>query len=257
MTSELAASRHIPLANAIGRQIQDRGSVREWILSAALHAAIVAAIILAGTTFEEVLGSPGSGIGRGGGGGGGGNRAFAVFALPASASATIPPPPPLVVPDQLSLQVPVVKPPDPEIRPPSAAELAAQAVTGAGPGEGPGRGAGTGPGAGSGTGGGVGSGVGPGVGADSGGAGRIFPPQLQGMILPPQPVPGGLKGTRVTARFEISERGEVLSVELDPPIRDRSYRNELLERLRHYNFTPAFTLDGRPVRAVYPILITL
>ncbi|MDO8665275.1 MAG: hypothetical protein Q7J79_01585, partial [Gemmatimonadales bacterium] len=216
MATERAASRRIPLANPIGRQIQGRGTVREWIVSAALHAAIVAAIILAGTTFEEVLGSPGAGSGRGGGGGGGGNRAFAVFALPASASATIPPPPPLVVPDQLSLQVPVVKPPDPEIRPPSAAELAAQAVTGAGPGEGPGQGAGAGPGAGSGTGGGVGSGVGPGVGADSGGAGRIFPPQPQSVIFQPTGQPASLRGVRLTVRFEISERGEVLGVEVDP-----------------------------------------
>ena len=62
---------------------------------------------------------------------------------------------------------------------------------------------------------------------------------------------------RLTVRFEISERGEVLNVEVDPPIRDRGYRNEFMERMRRYTFTPAYTVDGRPVRAVFPVLITL
>lgn len=256
MTSERAARWQVPLATPIGRQIRQRGAVRDWILSAVFHAAVVLAILLAGTTFEEVLGPPGLGIGRGGGGGGGGSRTFAVFALPASASA-IPPPPPLVMPSVLSLQVPIVKPPEVEVPPPTAAELAAQALTGAGPGQGEGQGTGTGPGRGSGTGGGIGSGVGPGVGADSGGAGRIFPPQPQGIILPPSGRPSSLRGVRLTVRFYISERGEVLGVEVDPPIRDRGFRNEFMERMRHYTFTPAFTMDGRPVRAVFPVQITL
>ena len=256
MTTVYAATRHIPLANPLGRQIRQRGTVRDWILSAAVHAAVVAAIFLAGTTFEEVLGPPGSGPGRGGGGGGGGDRTF-VLALPAGLFTAPPPPPQLVLPTQLSLQVPVVRVPETDIHVPTAAELAAQAVASAGPGEGEGKGTGTGPGEGSGTGGGRGSGVGPGVGADSGGMGRIFPPQPQGIILPPTGRPASLAGVRLTARFEISERGEVLGVEVDPPIRDRGYRNEFLDRMRHYTFTPAHTLDGRPVRAIFPVQITL
>lgn len=256
MTTARAATRHIPLANPLGRQLRQRGTVRDWILSAALHAAVVAAIFLAGTTFEEVLGPPGIGPGRGGGGGGGGDRTF-VLTLPAGLFTAPPPPPQLVLPTQLSLQIPVVRPPDTDVHVPTAAELAAQAVASAGPGEGQGRGTGIGPGSGSGTGGGTGSGTGPGVGSDSGGMGRIFPPFPQGIILPPHPVPNALKGTHLTVRFEISERGEVLGVEVDPPIRDRGYRNEFLDRMRHYTFTPASTLDGRPVRAIFPVQITL
>ena len=57
--------------------------------------------------------------------------------------------------------------------------------------------------------------------------------------------------------FEISERGEVMRVSLDPMPRDRGFARELLERLRRYRFTPARTLDGRPVAAIYPFTITL
>jgi hypothetical protein len=256
MTTVRVATRNIPLANPLGRQLRQRGTVRDWLLSAALHAAVVAFIILAGTTFEEVLGPPGIGPGRGGGGGGGGDRTF-VLALPAGMFAAPPPPPQLVLPSQLSIQVPVIKVPEAEVHAPTAAELAAQAVTGAGPGQGEGKGTGTGPGSGSGTGGGIGSGTGPGVGSDSGGMGRIFPPQPQGIILPPTGRPAALAGVRLTVRFEISERGEVVGVEVDPPIRDRAYRNEFMDRMRHYTFTPASTLDGRPVRAIFPVQITL
>jgi hypothetical protein len=85
----------------------------------------------------------------------------------------------------------------------------------------------------------------------------VFPPQPQGIILPPPGRPSSLAGVRLVVTFTISERGEVLDVDVEPPIRDRGYRNEFLDRMRRYVFTPAYTLDGRPVRAIFPVTITL
>lgn len=255
MSSERAAARHIPLASPFGRQIQQRGTVRDWILSAAFHVVLVGGLIWLGRALEEMARVPGHGPGLGGGGGGGGNRVFAVFTVPAAAAA-VPPTPALVLPTQLSLRIPEVKLPDSVPRPPSAAELAQQ-IAGMGPGQGPGQGSGTGPGSGSGTGGGIGSGIGPGVGSDSGGAGRIFPPRLDGIILPPAGRPSSLAGVQITVRFDVSDRGEVLDVTLNPPIRDRGYRNEFMDRMKRYVFTPAHTIEGRPVRALYDVNIRL
>lgn len=245
----------IPLAVPFGRRVRSRRDTREMLLSAALHLGVFAALVWGGRQLVEVRGNPGEGPGLGGGGGGGGNRMFAVFTAPA-ASMPAAPPPPIVMPTQLSMQIPVTRLPDVE-QPaaPSVADLLHQ-TQGAGPGQGEGTGTGTGPGSGSGTGGGIGSGKGPGVGSDSGGTGRIFPPVPIGLLLPP-PAPSGLRGVRLTVRFEISERGEVLSVEVDPPIRDRGYRNEFMDRMRRYIFTPARTLEGRPVRVVFPVQFAL
>jgi hypothetical protein len=229
--------------------------VRDWIVSAALHTLVVFAIIWGGREIYRVEGPPGFGPGRGGGGGGGGNRTFALL-IPAAAAA-MPAPPPIALPAELTLPVQEIKIPETEIRLPSAAELAAEAVSSSGPGQGGGQGAGVGPGQGTGTGGGIGSGVGPGVGSDSGGSGRIFPPQPQTVILPPYPTPGSLKGMAVTVEFEISERGEVLDVSVRPQIRDRGYREDFMRRMRSYEFSPARTLEGRPVRAIYPVTLRL
>jgi hypothetical protein len=248
--------RQVPLAVPFGRQMQSRSSLRELLLSAALHLGVLVALVWGGRHLAEVGGRPGEGPGRGGGGGGGGNRMFAVFTAYAAAMPA-PPPPPIVMPAQLSMQIPVTRLPEvDQPAAPSVSDLLRQ-TQGAGPGQGEGSGTGGGPGSGSGTGGGVGSGRGTGVGSDSGGTGRVFPPQPQGIILPPTGAPANLRGVRLTVRFEISERGEVLNVEVDPPIRDRGYRNEFMDRMRRYTFTPAYTVDGRPVRAVFPVLITL
>ena len=108
------------------------------------------------------------------------------------------------------MQIPVTRLPEvDQPAAPSVSDLLRQ-TQGAGPGQGEGSGTGGGPGSGSGTGGGVGSGRGTGVGSDSGGTGRVFPPQPQGIILPPTGAPANLRGVRLTVRFEISERGEVL-----------------------------------------------
>jgi hypothetical protein len=248
-------ARQVPLAVPFGRRIQTRGSVRGWLASAALHAAVVVLAIWGGREIYRVEGPPGFGPGRGGGGGGGGNRTFAIL-IP-SAAAAMPVPPPIALPSQLTVPVQEVRIPETEVRAPTAAELVAQPVTGSGPGQGEGQGTGAGPGQGSGTGGGIGSGRGSGVGSDSGGSGRIFPPQPQTIILPPTGAPSGLRGVRLTVEFDISERGEVLGVSVNPPIRDRGYREEFMRRMRSYVFTPAMTPEGRPVRALYPVGITL
>lgn len=256
MSTESQADRHIPLATPFGRQVRERGVSPGVGLSAAVHVGIIALLVWGGRRMAEADFGPGSGQGRSGGGGGGGNRVFAVFALP-PALPSLPPAPPLVVPSLAALTVPQIRPPEdiPEQVTPDELSRLAQ-PTGAGLGEG--QGSGTGPGAGSGSGGGSGSGVGTGIGPDSGGGGgRIFPPQPQGIIMPPPDRPASLRGTTVTARFEISATGEVLRVTLDPAIRDRRFNSEFLDRLRRYTFTPAYTREGRPIAAVFEIRITL
>lgn len=243
-----------PFAVPFGRQLRSTGSIRGTMLSAVLHLSLLAVIIWAGrTTFENADNAPGEGRGRGGGGGGGGNRTFAVWTVPAAAQTPpAPVPPPVVAPAVTPTAIPE---PQPETQPTTPAPAAPTQ----GQGEGPGAGPGTGPGAGTGTGGGTGSGTGPGTGPDSGegGGGRIFPPSLQGMIIPPPGAPRNVRGTEVTVTFRISERGEVLDVEVDPPIRDRGYRNEFLDRMRRYTFTPAYTRDGRPIASEYQVKFTI
>ncbi|MEK7667165.1 MAG: hypothetical protein AAB409_00765 [Gemmatimonadota bacterium] len=256
MSIEHQAVRQVPLATPFGRQVRERGILRGVGLSAAVHVGLIALVIWGGRRLAEAGLAPGEGGGRSGGGGGGGNRVFAVFALP-TASPPLPPAPALVVPSLQALTVPMTLPPEAVPEQISAEDLARLAQP-TGPGAGAGQGTGTGPGSGSGTGGGSGSGVGTGVGPDSGGAGgSYYPPQLQSIILPPAPPPASVRGTTVTARFEISSRGEVLRVTIDPAIRDRRFSDAFVERLRSYVFTPAYTRDGQPMAAPFEIRITL
>lgn len=251
MPHEQQAVRKIPLAEPVLRQ---RVTLGGHALSAVLHVGVVAALVWGAQVSSEMLRAPGEGPGRGGGGGGG-SRVFRVL-LP-FAPVPAPPAPPteeaIVIPTQTRPLDSIIPPPDSTA---IKAALAAQAAAAA-QGQGEGAGPGTGPGQGGGTGGGTGGGVGSGVGPDSGGGGgRMFPPQLQGILLPPDGRPGNLRGVELTVHFEISERGQVLSVQTEPEIRDRGYRNAFLERMRRYTFTAA-TLDGRPVRAPYSVRIRL
>jgi hypothetical protein len=247
--------RQVPLATPFGRLARERGGVRAVILSAVFHAGLALAVFWSGTRLMVADRMPGPGHGRGGGGGGGGNRALLLFVPPAQAAGpALPTPPPLVMPK--AAPVPLPQMPAPDIPPPTLSS--AQLLAMLGPGQGPGTGSGRGPGSGSGTGGGAGAGTGPGVGADSGGGGgRIYPPQPQSIIMPPPDRPSSVRGTTVTARFEISARGEVMRVSLDPMPRDRKFANAFLDRLKRYTFTPAYALDGRPVAAAFEIHIML
>ncbi len=248
-------TRRAPLATSFGRQVRRGGSVRDTALSAVLHVAVLALIIWGGgREFVDATRGPGDDLRRGGGGGGGGLRAFAMFTAPGHAA---PPPAPTSTPTPITVPVET-----PTTIPEPAAQPAPAPVTTPpeGQGAGPGAGTGTGPGSGSGTGGGSGSGTGTGVGNDSGpggGGGTVFPPQLQGFILPPPGRPGNLRGAQLAITFRISEKGEVVDVEVDPPIRDRGYRTEFMDRMRRYTFVPAYTRDGRAVAAEYHVTITL
>jgi protein TonB len=252
MTGTREAQRQVPLATPFGRLAHERGSFRGVILSAAVHAALILLGVYGGTRLMVADRMPGAGPGRGGGGGGGGARAVLLFTPPAApaAEAALPLPPQLVMPKAAPIPLPEVKPPD--VAPPSVS--AEQLLASLGPGTGPGKG----PGAGSGTGGGTGSGRGPGMGPDSGGGGgSLYPPVPRQMILPPMDRPASVRGVTVTVRFEISERGDVMRVSYNPQLRDRSYASQFTERMKHYTFSPATTLDGRPVAAIYQITITL
>ena len=161
----------------------------------------------------------------------------------------------MVVPQETPTEIP-----EPVARPPEEVPVAPPAPpTGAG--EGAGAGTGVGPGSGTGTGGGTGGGVGTGFGNDSGpggGGGTVIPPQLQGMIIPPPDRPRELRGTLVKVTFKINERGEVVEVSTDPQIRDRGYRNEFMDRMRRYTFTPAYTRVGhQPVASQVDITVRL
>ena len=256
MSIERSAGRQVPLASPFGRQVRERGTLRGLGLSAAVHLGVLALVLWGQHRMFAEGRAPGNGPGAGGGGGGGGGRVFAVFALP-PAPVTLPPAPALTVPSLQALTMPVVRPPEEVPVHVSAEELAAL-VRAVGPGSGPGQGSGTGPGSGSGSGGGSGSGTGPGVGGDSGGGGgTVYPPSPQQIILPPVDRPASVRGITLRVRFQISARGEVLGVTLAPPLRDRKFRDDFLERLRRYTFSPAHTRDGRAVPAVYEIRFPL
>jgi hypothetical protein len=252
--AEAAGGRQAPLATPFGRLARDRGTTRGVTLSAAVHLAVVALLLWAGSRLPESGQAPGPGHGRGGGGGGGGARTLVLYVPP-----TAQPPLPAVTPPLHQLVVPVPRVTLPPVRtdsvPLRAAALAAAQL---GPGAGPGAGTGKGPGTGSGSGGGTGSGRGPGLGPDSGGGGGSFyPPQLLSVIMPPPHPPGSVRGSTVTAVFEVSASGRVVRVTLHPTPRDRRYADELLARLRTYAFTPARTLDGQPMPALFRVNITL
>ena len=256
MTGTREAVRQVPLATPFGRLAHERGGVRGVILSAAVHAALIVAVLYGGTRLMVADRMPGAGPGRGGGGGGGGARAVLLFTPPAApaAEAALPLPPQLVMPRAEAIPLPEVRPPD-SAPPPISAE---QLLASLGPGTGPGKSPGAGPGAGGGTGGGTGAGRGPGMGPDSGGGGgSLYPAYPRQTILPPMDRPASVRGVTVTVRFEISERGDVMRVSYTPEFRDRSYASQFIEKMKHFGFYPAKTLDGHPVASILQIKITL
>lgn len=250
MSIERRAVRQVPLADPFGRQTLERGKLRGLGLSAVVHLVLLALVLWGQHRMIEAGMMPGLGPNKAGGGGGGGGRVVVLYVRPPAASA---PAPAIDVPHLAVVTVPTAQLPEEVPVQMSAEEIRSllQAAT-------PGNGSGTGPGSGTGSGGGSGSGVGTGTGPDSGGGGgNVFPPTPQGIILPPPDRPSSVRGTTVRVRFEISARGEVLDVRIEPPIRDRHFRDEFLDRLRRYTFTPASTRDGRAVPGVFEIRITL
>ena len=117
-------------------------------------------------------------------------------------------------------------------------------------------------GSGPGTGGGVGSGVGTGRGSSDGpgtggGEGVIYPPRPDQMVIPPIPIPERVRGRLIVARFDIDEKGKIVSIDFNST-GDRGYDRKLRERLESFRFRPAVRAnDGTPVRALYPVEIKL
>jgi hypothetical protein len=60
-------------------------------------------------------------------------------------------------------------------------------------------------------------------------------------------IPQELRGVELTIHFWVNARGQVTRIEVDPPIRDRSYRDALHETLLGWAFYPARTASGAAV----------
>jgi hypothetical protein len=137
-----------------------------------------------------------------------------------------------------------------------AAQVASAGVgAGTGSGAGPGSGAGTGGGQGSGTGTGTGEGVGPGTGGEGG---TIRPPEPRQLILPPMDKPPkSLRGQTIVVTFWVERDGRVVEVATEPEIEEGGYRRRFREAMIGYRFRPGRDASGEPVRATFPITITL
>ncbi|HKE90642.1 MAG TPA: hypothetical protein VKB45_09910 [Gemmatimonadales bacterium] len=216
-----------------------------FITSLLLHAVILLLIVRFGV--EMVLGSGDDRLGpRGGGGGAGG--AVHLVDLPAAAAPALaapvqqpvvhPPPPqpdPVVI-----LPPPTLKPLSMTVAPLAApAGVASDGTAGQGPG----------------TGGGTGSGVGPGVGNDSGpgsggDGGYITLPGTRVLIFPPECAHG-----RFTVQFSISAQGRVTGVAVDPQPKDAGCRQQMLDKMRQYEFFPARTRDGKAVAVTFNVIV--
>ena len=274
-----------PAADPTGRPklrppvgLPERGRRRGWrgtAASVAVHALILILLIVpffaSDTLKDAVLGAGGAGPAGGGGGGRGGTGGQAIterlqFVQVAPApqpKATVTPP---VVPPVKPPVVPPITPPPKPVEAPKPAPTpapaapvapAASVTSGTGGGSGndgsQGNGPGTGGGVGSGEGTGRGTANGPGTG---GGPGSIYPPQPTMVLIPPQPVPGKVKGFELVAHFDVDEKGTVLAVEFTET-RDGGYNRKLRDMLREIRFRPAVRADGAPVRATAEIRYTL
>ncbi|KPK05868.1 MAG: hypothetical protein AMS20_05605 [Gemmatimonas sp. SG8_28] len=233
---------------------------RGVVVSALLHGAAIGAFIggvAANTVVLRNIGGPGP---RGGGGGGGGSEVRYVEVPPiasASAPATARTEERAQPPIEITLPRPsVARMSETTASLPSLSRVVPATVVGQGPGTGGGVGAGsgTGGGVGSGQGAGIGSGVGPGSGGGEGGS--VLPPEPKFIIVPADR-PGSVRGREFEVHFWVDRQGKVTKVEVEPDIGDATYRRKFLEQMYQFQFTPARTLDGRPVDGHIVIPITL
>jgi hypothetical protein len=229
---------------------------RGVILSIAIHILIIIALIWRPDILLEASKTPGGEGPRGGGGGGGSQQvSFIKLDFPRSSAqaVSVPDPTPMAIPVP---SVPEIKIEDPKINIPEMKIEVAGQIRGQGAGTGGDRGAGTG------TGGGVGGGVGTGVGNDrgpgtGGDGGEIFPPKLRYANPWFSGAPRGIRGGRYTIYFSVDETGRVTDIDVRPIISDAEYRQRFLNQAREWTFEPALTRDGRPVKAVYPVTVTI
>ena len=236
-------------------------------LSLALHAALLALIVLQGDRLWKrslAPGAPALFLYQGGGGGGGGNR-MAYITLPSPPEREprppAPAPPPVVPPPEMSPPVEAA-----ELVPPAPAPVdstpavamadsgAASAAAGAGPGDGSGSGGGTGGGHGPGAGPGSGEGSGPGMG---GGGGVVRPPELRDLAFPFETPPKELRGASLDVTFWVRVDGRVERYEVQPAINDRDYARKFDEVIRAFRFTPARAPDGTRVAGTTRVTFTL
>ncbi len=70
------------------------------------------------------------------------------------------------------------------------------------------------------------------------------------MILPP-----GCAHGSFTVQFSISAEGRVTRVGVDPQPKDAGCRQQMLDKMKEYEFSPARTRDGRPVAATFEVRV--
>ena len=235
-----------------------RRSVSGLSVSAALHLLLILAIFTPWLRRYHILSAEGSNLpGTGGGGGGSGEQYIALPALRPAAPTPAAPvpvvetpavPPPTVVPTEIPpiTPAPVSVPTPPQ---PSATQAG-----GTGAGQGPGQGGGAGGGRGGGTGPGPGAGAGPGT----GGSERGTPPQLRGLLIPPDKnIPRELRGKTIVVRFFVNSEGRVDRVETIPVITDGGFRRQFEDVMKAYRFRAAKDSLGLPVAGMTSTEVTM
>jgi protein TonB len=220
-------------------------------VSVLLHSLLVLLIVGAETGFFENVFGTGGGPGPAGGGGGGGAERITYVELPTYEPTALAAPRPSATeqlrfnPEQPSVrQIPL-----PELRlnlqrPTQTIARVSAVGSDRGTGGGPGRGPGSGGGRGTGLGTGIGSHVGPGTGDNQP---YVYAPEPRSITFPIVTVPRQLRGQELTIHFWVDARGRVTKVEVEPPIRDRAYRDALRETLLGWSFYPARTASGAAV----------
>ncbi len=190
---------------------------------------------------DRVLAGGGPGASGGGGGSGGGRHEEHLqfvrvhsdpTAMPMVKPAIVPPVPvpPVKVPLTPAPQTP------PIVAPGQAAGPSGEGTAGAGPGSGGGIGSGVGTGR--------GSGVGVGTG---GGPAKDYPPTPREFFLPPLPPPSDIRPYRLSALFDVDEKGNARLIGFNPS-RNRGYNRQLESVLKSLRFRPGVRADGTAVR---------
>jgi protein TonB len=238
------------------------------LLSALLHALLIALLITPLATHEGIVIERPQGAGGPGpaGGGGGGKRGtggvlqhvrYVQVAPPAPKrqAAVVPPPRPVIQPKPQPVPPPVIKPP--EITPEAKADIkvevakmpeASAPTSGVDGGTGRDGSAGSGPGSGGGFGSGIGTGRGSGNGPGTGGGTQAnYPPSPTEMFIPPLPMPDKVRGFHLVAEYDIDSTGKVVNYTFTPT-RDGSYNRRLDDVLKSFKFRPGTKPDGTPIR---------
>jgi hypothetical protein len=235
------------------------------IISLALHALLVAALVAHGEQLWSRTPDPGlRGLaGSAGSDGGGGGPRVSYITLPSvpeekpappKTTPALPPPRPVAAPAVTRAEPPKVTPPPtaPAETASAASALASRdSATGSGPGTGGGNtGVGAGPGRGPGT--------GPGAGTGGGGeGGKARPPEPRDMAFPFDNPPKELRGLSLNVTFWVRPDGRVERYLVEPEIKDRDYAKKFDEVMRAFRFTPARAPDGTSIPGTTRISFTL